>query len=91
MLDLLKNKLVISAIIAVIIIIGIYISNRKIENKNEKPGMVYYLSRLLISFGIIYGVLYAYDMYSSGKTIKLGGSKKIDNITESVYCDNPNW
>ena len=55
--------------------------------RNQEWFIIY---RLLISFGIIYGVLYAYDMYSSGKTIKLGGSK-IDNITESVYCDNPNW
>ena len=91
MLDLLKNKLIISSVIAVIIIIGIYISNKNIENKNEKPGFIYYLSRLLISFGIIYGVMYVYDMYSSGKKITMGGSKKIENITESVFCDNPDW
>ena len=40
MLDLLKNKLVISIIISVVVIIAIYVSNRSL-NDNEKPKMMY--------------------------------------------------
>lgn len=91
MLDLLKNKLVISLIISVVVIIAIYVSNRNL-NDNEKPKMMYYVSRLLISFGVIYGVVYLYDMMSSNKNLSLGGGfKKAVTPRDSVFCDNPKW
>jgi len=95
-LDFLKNKIIMSVIIAIVIVIGVYISNKNKEDESESnKSSGYYFMVLVVSFGVIYGVIYLYDTFfpNGSKSFLKGGSKniKIENNSDTIFCDNPKW